>query len=85
MSTARLTAEKANSAPKLIMLATVSRVMNRATSDRVLTSMIAVAGTRFFVTRRPKARGNAPSRPMANSTRDTLAWDTMAEAKQPAT
>ena len=57
----------------------------RAISESTLTSMIAVAGTRFFDTSRPNTRGNAPSRPMANSTRDTLAWDTMAEAKQAAT
>ena len=85
MTTARFTAEKANSAPKLIMLATVSRLITKAISDSRLTSRMAVAGTRFFVTSWPNARGNAPSRPMANSTRDTLAWDTMAEAKQPAT
>ena len=47
--------------------------------------MIALAGTRFFVTSLPNTLGNAPSRPIANSTRDTLAWETIAEAKQPAT
>ena len=85
MTTARFTAEKANSAPKLIMLATVSRVMTRAISDSRLTTRMAVAGTRFFVASWPNARGSTPSRPIANSTRDTLACDTMAEAKQPAT
>ena len=85
MITARFTAENANSAPKLIMLATVSRLINSAISENRLTSMIALAGTRFFVTSLPNTLGNAPSRPMANSTRDTLAWETIAEAKQPAT
>ncbi|MOA54712.1 hypothetical protein D3C78_1783790 [compost metagenome] len=85
MTTARFTAEKANSAPKLIMLATVSRLMTRAISESTLTSTMALAGTRLRVTSWPNVLGSAPSRPMANSTRETLAWDTMAEAKQPAT
>ncbi|MOA26545.1 hypothetical protein D3C78_1473450 [compost metagenome] len=59
--------------------------MNRAIRENRLTSMIAVAGTRFFETSLPNTRGSAPSRPMANSTRETLAWETIAEAKQPAT
>ena len=60
--------------------------MNSADSDTMPTASVARTGVRNRACRWPNTRsGSTRSRPIANSTRVTLAWPAIALAKQPAT
>ena len=83
--TDRLTKENATRAPKLIIAAASSRLMNSATNETAPTTRMARTGVRKRTLSCPKTRrGRTPSRPMAYRIRDTLACEAMAEAKHPA-
>ena len=86
MITARLTAENATSAPKLIIDARVVRSITTASSEISDTRTIAVVGVLYRAESTPNTRrGKIPSRPMLKRMRDTEACEASADPAAPAT